>query len=144
LETALANTKGQGSYFTQFRSNSDVAHYCNLKKFAAKKAQEKSEHLFLCLYLKRHPMVQNSIVLEVSSKTITVFCHTLGITTRFYVDDFKKLGLATEWIKETSTLKIVIDEKKELIVSPFSQLAVEFSCSDTWPLNIKSKFVLPK
>jgi DIS3-like exonuclease 2 len=135
---------GQVSYFPQFELSSDVARYCNLKKLAAKKAQEKSEHLFLCLYLKRHPMVQNSIVLGVSSKTITVFCDILGVTTRFYVEDFKKLGLSTEWIKETSALKIIINEKKELMVSPFSQLQVEFSCPETWPLQMKCKLVLPE
>jgi exoribonuclease R len=121
----------------------EIAENCNSKKLAAKKAQEQSEHLFLCFYLKKHPVVENSIVLEVTPKVITVFSINLGVETRFFVDDFKKLNLSTEWLKDKKALKVVTQSQKEFIISHFSQLQVEYTCTDTCPLNVRGKLNVP-
>jgi DIS3-like exonuclease 2 len=72
---------------TQSQLQSQCEH-CNDLRMAAKKAQERSDRIFLSLYLKDHPAHRIlAVVLSLGEKTFTVFVPSLALTTKVFLDD---------------------------------------------------------
>jgi exoribonuclease R len=88
LEAALIREKAQKIPFGVVLDSSTLqklANYCNEKKTAARRAQEQSQHVFLCLYLQKKPFIDTSIVVELTSKVIVVFSTHLRIKTQLHI-----------------------------------------------------------
>lgn len=68
-----------------------VARHCNVKKEAAKLAQEQSAHLFLCVLIsdltRRYgPVIRNATVIGVLDSAFDVMVPEFGIEKRVHVD----------------------------------------------------------
>lgn len=71
-----------------------VAEHCNTKKRASKDAQERSERIFLSVYVQRLPvgyLDQPAIVIGVGEKSFTVLVIALGMECRIYMEDMPDL-----------------------------------------------------
>ena len=71
----------------------EAAVRCNEMKEAAKAAQERSDLVYLCVYLKTSPVETEAIVVGVGARSFTLFSPSLGIEQRMYLDDLEVCGL---------------------------------------------------
>eukprot|EP00934_Nitzschia_sp_Nitz4_P009430 Nitzschia sp. Nitz4//scaffold1_size375055//22941//26060//NITZ4_000211-RA/size375055-processed-gene-0.7-mRNA-1//1//CDS//3329540850//9420//frame0 len=124
-----------------------ICERCNDKKEASRKAQDRSDVVFLALYLRRQPMTsQMGVVLSVGQKAFTVFVPSLGISNLLYLDEH------TDWLSyeaipgvEEAERKIKLLRTKahknetwqELIIRNFVKVRVTCSCQDKPPISVK-------
>lgn len=124
-----------------------ICERCNEKKEGSRKAQDRSDMVFLSLYLRRHPLKsQMGIVLSVGQKTFTVFVPSLGISSLLFLDEHKS------WIKFQPLegvngygRKIQLDrvanhngeQWKQLTIQNFTRIRVTCKCQDKPPINVK-------
>jgi DIS3-like exonuclease 2 len=65
-----------------------IASHCNDKRMASKKAQERSDIVFLALFVKKEPIAKAmGIITSVGEKTFTVFVPSLGLCRIVFLDD---------------------------------------------------------
>merc|ERR1712008_345127 len=65
-----------------------AALHCNDMRMSAKKAQERSDRVFLSLYLKTNPISSTlGVCLGVGEKTFTVFVPSRGLSTRVVLQE---------------------------------------------------------
>ncbi len=88
LETVLA---GQDKFGVDREAMAKIAQQCNVKKDAAKLAQEQSAHLFLCLLIhdltmRYGPVVRPATVMGVLDAAFDVIVPEFGIEKRVHVD----------------------------------------------------------
>jgi len=136
-------------------SQRDIGHFCercNEKKEASRKAQDRSDVVFLALYLRRRPLKsQLGVVLSVGQKTFTVFVPELGISSLLYLDEHK------DWIKfepyehlgKERRIKLERVAKhhdeswNQLVIKNFARVRVTCKCQDKPPINVKLAFEGP-
>eukprot|EP00611_Tribonema_gayanum_P019924 TRINITY_DN3549_c0_g1_i1.p1 TRINITY_DN3549_c0_g1~~TRINITY_DN3549_c0_g1_i1.p1 ORF type:complete len:465 (-),score=184.66 TRINITY_DN3549_c0_g1_i1:748-2064(-) len=73
----------------------EVARHCNNKRDASKKAQERSDVVFLCAYLKRASPPrgpERAVVMSYGATGFTVFVPALGVTARLFLEDIGREG----------------------------------------------------
>lgn len=124
---------------------------CNEKKDGSRKAQERSDVVFLALYLKRNPMKgKMGIVLSVGMKAFTVFIPSMGISALVYLEEHKN------WISfeaysagggndQNRRIKLVRIAKsgsgdhnwKELVIKNFTKIRVTCKCQEKPPITVK-------
>mmetsp|Transcript_24188 Transcript_24188/g.67006 ORF Transcript_24188/g.67006 Transcript_24188/m.67006 type:complete len:913 (-) Transcript_24188:596-3334(-) len=125
---------------------STVCDTCNEKKDGSRKAQERSDAVFLALYLRRFPKKkQLAVVTSIGMKAFTVFLPDLGISAIVYLDEHKNWIEAEAYevpkfgrrinLKRTQTHKG--ERWKEIVVKNFLRLRVTCGCTDKPPLNVK-------
>lgn len=79
--------KKQISGLPDQKACSAIASHCNEKKKNARKAQEASDNLYFCLYLKDHPIVEDAIVLGLGDRFIEIVLPFFGEEMRIYLED---------------------------------------------------------
>jgi len=127
-----------------------ICERCNDKKEGSRRAQERSDTVFLALYLKKHPLRgQLGVVLSVGQKTFTVFVPSLGISALVFLDEHKdwiefqdfNFGKGGDQpdkrIKLKRTAKHKGEQWKELEIKFFSRVRVTGVCSDKAPITVK-------
>ena len=83
LQATLDGPQAVKEYYQRMDEISNVTDHCNDKRMAAKKAQERSDRVFLSLYLREHPIKSAmGIVVSVGEKSFTVFVPSLGLSAR--------------------------------------------------------------
>ena len=88
----------------------EQCEHCNERKFAAKGAQEMSDQVFMCLYLKRHPTEKVGIVTDVSgSRWFNVAVPEWGLECSIHVD---RLGGEGDFDEAKGQLLITPAEKE--------------------------------
>jgi exoribonuclease R len=124
-----------------------ICSRCNEKKDGSRKAQERSDVVFLALYLRRHPLKsQMGVVLSIGIKTFTVFVPNLGISSLIFLDEHK------DWIKfedytlvggEDRRIKLERTSKhkgeiwKQLVIKNFCKIRVTCICQEKPPISVK-------
>ncbi|CAG8769486.1 11190_t:CDS:2, partial [Acaulospora morrowiae] len=88
LEAALS---GEKRFYLDKDAVQKTAQYCNVKKEAAKNAQEQSNHLFLCVLLhnltiQHGPVIREAIVIGVKDHAFDVLVPVFGIEKRVHLD----------------------------------------------------------
>ena len=124
----------------------EVALHCNEKRMNSKHAQERSDRVFLCLFLKFNPIKDIlGVVVGVGEKTFTVFIPDLGVNDSVFLDEHKDLEPE---IKESKRW-IILRKKKEdtswdeLHIKLFTRLRVSCRCRERTPIDLKIKIVGP-
>jgi DIS3-like exonuclease 2 len=130
---------------------------------ASKKAQERSDRVFLSLLLKKNPIHSIlGVCLGVGEKTFTVFVPSLGFSTRVFLDehvDYFDMNVTED---ERGRRKLVIRPKsnivpgmqpgdgdqekpswKSLDISVFTKLTVACFCKEKTPIDVKVMVVGP-
>ena len=71
----------------------EMAAKCNEMKDAAKNAQERSDHVYLCVFLRNAgPLEADAVVIGVGAKSFTIFVPELGLEGRVFVDQMGAAG----------------------------------------------------
>ena len=88
LETVL---QGHDKFPVDAQGIAKIAQQCNVKKDAAKLAQEQSQHLFLCLLIhdltvRYGPVVRNATVIGVLDAAFDIIVPEFGIEKRVHLD----------------------------------------------------------
>mmetsp|Transcript_11907 Transcript_11907/g.28606 ORF Transcript_11907/g.28606 Transcript_11907/m.28606 type:complete len:948 (+) Transcript_11907:69-2912(+) len=124
----------------------NICCVCNEKKDGSRKAQERSDTVFLALYLRRYPMKsQMGVVVSIGEKAFTVFLPALGVSQMLYLEEHKN------WIEYESyeapnvgnriKLRRIQKHKgqtwKEIVVKNFYRVLVTCKCNDKPPINVK-------
>jgi exoribonuclease R len=119
---------------------------CNEKKDGSRKAQERSDVVFLALFLRRFPMKNVlGVVLSVGNKAFTAFLPSLGVSAIVYLEEH------SDWIdyeaheapnlgsrmKLTRTKKHKGAQWKEMVIKNFAKISVSCKCSEKPPLSVK-------
>ena len=141
-----------------------MAEHCNDMRMNAKKAQERSDRVFLSLFLKENPISSTlGVCLSVGEKTFTVFVPSLGLSTRVFLDEHKDEFTSNAFEDSNGRRKIVIQPKtnsvpgmemeatgeedacswKSLDISVFTKLEVSCTCKMQPPIDVRVKVVAP-
>ena len=147
LQTTIDGQQAVDNFVLSERDIQVLCERCNEKKEGSRKAQDRSDIVFLALYLRRSPMKsQLGVVLSVGEKTFTVFVPSLGISTMLFLDEH------TSWIKyEAQQANNVTGRRiklerisrhnnehwKELMITNFVKIRVTCKCHDKPPISVK-------
>ncbi|KAL3904016.1 MAG: hypothetical protein SGARI_005119 [Bacillariaceae sp.] len=123
-----------------------ICETCNEKKEGSRKAQERSDVVFLALYLRRFP-IKNvlGVVTSIGVKAFTVFIPSLGVNAMVYLEEHE------DWIEHEAyedpnfgnriNLKRIRKHKgaqwKDLLIKNFTKVKVSCKCSEKPPLAVK-------
>jgi len=113
LQATLDGEEGMKTLsLTQLQLQSHCEH-CNDLRMAAKKAQERSDRIFLSLFLKDHPAHRVlAVVLSIGEKSFTVFVPSLALTTKVFIDDHvEEFECVSSTTKETNKRTISFQSK---------------------------------
>ena len=140
-----------------------AAGHCNDMRMAAKKAQERSDRVFLSLYLKRNPISSTlGVCLGVGEKTFTVFVPSLGMSTRVFLQEHEDKFNSNAFEDSSGKRRIVIQPKtsadadppasgdrsqsrswKSLEIRVFTKLEVACTCKLQPPIDVRVKVIGP-
>jgi len=139
-----------------------AALHCNDMRMSAKKAQERSDRVFLSLYLKKNPISSTlGVCLGVGEKTFTVFVPSLGLSTRCFLQEHdNEFDIHAFEDSNNGKRRIVIRPKtsivpgmeaqpshegswKSLDIQVFTKLEVECTCKMQTPIDVRVKVVGP-
>lgn len=139
-----------------------AAGHCNDKRMAAKKAQERSDRVFLSLYLKKNPITSTlGVCLSVGEKTFTVFVPKLGASIKVFLQEHEDCFNANAFTDDGGKRHIVISPKqdsipgmsqsdgdkdplwKSLDIGIFTKLEVTCTCKARPPIDVRVKVVGP-
>jgi DIS3-like exonuclease 2 len=121
---------------------------CNERKGASKKAQERSDRVFLCLYLKANPVAEVlAVVVGMGDKSFTVLVPDLGLEGRVYLDDTLdhfdfKGGEEESKLHGTKCISVVPKAQRSwsvLKIKMFVKISVQVTCKDEPPVDVKLK-----
>lgn len=144
----------------QKQIHADAMH-CNDKRMSSKKAQERSDRVFLSLYLKKNPIESAlGVCLGIGEKTFTVFVPSLGLSTRVFLDEHVDVFDMNVVEDDGGRRKLVIRPKsnvvpgmdveesdrltwKSMSVSIFTKLTVACYCKDRTPIDVMVKVIGP-
>jgi exoribonuclease R len=123
-----------------------ICRNCNAKKDASRKAQERSDVVFLALYLRRFPKKNVlGVVLSIGKKAFTVLMPTLGVSAWVYLEEH------CDWIAYQAfeapnggsqiELRRVTKHQgaqwTNILIKNFAKVSVTCKCSDRMPLTVK-------
>ena len=140
-----------------------AADHCNEKRMAAKKAQERSDRVFLSLFLKKNPIQSVlGVCLGVGEKTFTVFVPSLGMSTKVFLDEHSEIFDTNAFEDSNGKRKIVVRPKSNIVpgmqpdegsrqseswtsleIGIFTKLEVSCSCKDQPPIDVRIMLVGP-
>jgi len=124
------------------------AQHCNHKRMAAKKAQERSDRVFLSLFLRTYP-IQSAlgIVMSVGEKTLTVFVPSLGVRQKVFLDDHHHFEYTAKKKKKQIILRHNGTENDchwdEVTIEIFAKITVTCRCREKPPLDVSLLVVGP-
>jgi DIS3-like exonuclease 2 len=133
-----------------------VSIHCNEKRMASKKAQDRSDRVFLALYLRKKPLkAQLGVVLSVGEKTFTVFVPSLGASIMLFLDEHKEQLTFEPYTKGEDERRIRLVRKaaasaangntgwSSIDVKVFTKLSVSCHCKEKPPIDVKVKLEGP-
>jgi len=128
----------------------EISTHCNTKKDASRLAQERSDRIFLSIYLKTNPIPSAlAVVTSVGRTTFTVFIPSLGLGTKIFMDDHKDKYNVTlnEKPNGHSTMilypKVDIGGPSRLDIKIMEKIAVSCICKAAPPIDVALRIVGP-
>ena len=92
LQASLEQKRGAFKFHQDEAEVQAIAERCNECTMASKKAQERSDVIFLSIYLKSHPVKSAlGVVVSMGAKSFTVLVPSLGLETKINLDDQAKI-----------------------------------------------------
>ena len=139
----------------------NAAGHCNEKRMAAKKAQERSDRVFLSLYLKKNPITSTlGVCLGVGEKTFTVFVPKLGASIKVFLQEHDDCFNSNAYTDDYGKRHIVVSPKSDIVpgmqcdesemplwksldIKVFTKLEVSCTCKARPPIDVRVKVVGP-
>lgn len=140
------------------------AGHCNDMRDAARKAQERSDRVFLSFYLKNNPIESTlGVCLGVGVKSCTVFVPSLGMSTKVFLQEHEDEFVINAFEDENhgGKRRIVVSPKtdvvpgmhadtnrggptwKSLDICVFAKLEVACTCRMQPPIDVRVKVIGP-
>ena len=69
----------------------DIANHCNEMKNSSRLAQDRSDRVYLSLYIRSHPCEVVATVIGIGERSFTVLIENYGIESRIYIDQLNKI-----------------------------------------------------
>eukprot|EP01122_Echinamoeba_exundans_P003558 TRINITY_DN13641_c0_g1_i1.p1 TRINITY_DN13641_c0_g1~~TRINITY_DN13641_c0_g1_i1.p1 ORF type:complete len:1050 (-),score=196.29 TRINITY_DN13641_c0_g1_i1:12-3161(-) len=131
-------------------SGENLTNICknsNNRKLQARKAQERSQTVYLCIWLQTHPFTdEDTRVLEIGERYVKLYSHKIGKSVRVPVSALEDKGVKTKWSADTKTLdlswKSTDGVEKSRSLTWFQQLSVKFSASTQVPMDLEATIQL--
>lgn len=124
--------------------------HCNDKRMASKKAQERSDRIFLCVFLKKNPILSTlGVVVSIGDKAFTVFVPDLGVNGLVYLDDHVDLYDARVSKDKDSGKRTMLllpkngSSRSRLDIRVFEKLAISCHCNEKPPIDVKLRIAGP-
>jgi hypothetical protein len=88
LTSIIEGPKSVENFYANQGQIQNIAEHCNEKKASSKAAQEQSDKVFLCIYLKNQPagITTEAVVVSVGERAFTVYVPLFGYEGKIYVD----------------------------------------------------------
>mmetsp|Transcript_46210 Transcript_46210/g.119078 ORF Transcript_46210/g.119078 Transcript_46210/m.119078 type:complete len:880 (-) Transcript_46210:89-2728(-) len=120
-----------------------AAVYMNEKKESAKKAQEASEKLFLCMYLRKAPATVDGLVHHVGEKCVRVFIPICGVDKTVYYDKLDEAAIVT-FSSDPPHAEVKLPSlEASCAFSMFDSVKVRLSVREgTFPLDFDATLIL--
>jgi DIS3-like exonuclease 2 len=156
LQATLDGEQGVDAFPMDEADVQSVSSHCNDKRMASKKAQDRSDRVFLALYLRRNPLKgQLGVVLSVGEKTFSVFVPSLGASVMLFLDEHKDM-LTFEPYSVRDERRISLVRKGSgrssgngasgwttIDIKVFTKLAVSCHCKEKAPIDVRLKLEGP-
>ena len=126
-----------------------ICMHCNEKRMASKKAQERSDRIFLSIFLKSNPILSTlGVVVSVGERAFTVFIPSIGMSGLVYLDEHSDIFEARVTKDEQSGQRSMflvpkIAEASQIDIKIFTKLAIACHCKDDPPIDVKLRIVGP-
>ena len=133
----------------------NIAGQCNEMRMNAKRASERSDRVFLSIYLKANPIESAlGVVLSVGEKTFLTFVPSLGVSTTVFVDHHKdNFNIYSEASSDSKKRKIQFVPKQlpqanmensnsnitwsKLDIRVFTKIEVSCHCKESPPIDVR-------
>ncbi len=143
LQATLDGGEEAISKFHQGESEiQSICEHCNDKRMASKKAQDRSDRVFLSLYLKANPIHSTlGVVVSIGEKAFTLFVPKLGVTTMVYLDEHKdryNFNVQKNDSGQRRMILIPVDKNfgQRLDIKLFTKIAVSCNCKVKPPIDV--------
>ena len=137
LQSTLDGKDAIDEYPQSEREIQSICSHCNEKRMASKKAQERSDRVFLSIFLKSSPIQSTlGVVVSIGEKAFTVYVPKIGASGLVYIENH---------IEEFDARVIEVSEgKREMIMVPKTSRVVgdcdaKGSCAESVPIKIFSQ-----
>ncbi|KAG7366115.1 ribonuclease R [Nitzschia inconspicua] len=146
LQATLDGREAVEEFSMDQKRIASICENCNEKKDGSRKAQERSDVVFLALYLRRSPMKHVlGVVLSIGTKAFTAFLPSLGISAMLFLEehsdwiDYEAYNAPNigNRIKLKRTKKHKGSQWKDMLIKNFAKISVCCKCSEQPPLCVK-------
>ena len=147
LQASLDGKEAVESFYQPESEIQSISSHCNDKRMSSKKAQERSDRVFLSLFLKANPINSTlGVVVSIGEKAFTVFVPDLGVTSMVYLDEHKdlydvKVQKGDNGQRRMLLIPIKNNVGPKLDVKLFQKIAVSCHCKDTPPIDVSLKII---
>ena len=125
-----------------------VCTHCNDKKMASRQAQDRSDRIFLSLFLKKHPLKSAlGVVLSVGDTTFTIYVPSIGVSAKLFLDEHKDMVTFEPYVIKTGKvggekrLRLTCIGKhgkwSQIDIKMFCKLSVNVLCKEKPPIDVK-------
>lgn len=149
LQATLDGKEAVKNYRQPESEIQSICEHCNEMRMNSKKAQERSDRVFLSLFLKAKPIKSAlAVVVSVGEKAFTVFVPDLGVTTKVFCDEHKDRYDVRVQSNDNGQRRIFLTPIKEtfgpkLDIKLFKKITVSCHCKETPPIDVSLRVVGP-
>ena len=150
------SSKSFGDKEENWKPLTAIADQCNSMRIAAKRAQERSDRVFLAVFLQNTPTFADAVVIGVGDKSFSVLVTCLGEEFRLFIDEMENMTCHFDKEKhllvlkkaatpsQSNRAKITLPntlEFSEMTVTILSKVVVYLSATPTPPLDVRCSLV---
>ena len=147
LQATLDGEKAVSKFYQGQSEIQSICEHCNDKRMASKKAQDRSDRVFLSLYLKANPIDSTlGVVVSIGEKAFTVFVPKLGVTTMVYLDEHKDRFNTNVQKNDNGQRRMIMipinkDIGQRVDIKLFTKIAVSCNCKVKPPIDVSLRVV---
>jgi DIS3-like exonuclease 2 len=147
LQATLDGPSTVQNYKQSESETQSICDHCNDKRMKSKKAQDRSDRVFLSLFLKAQPIKSTlGVVVSVGEKAFTVFVPDLGVTTKVYLDEHRDIYDVHVQQNEKGQRRMFLvpingHTGPKLDIKLFQKITVSCHCKEKPPIDVSLKIV---
>ena len=147
LQATLDGPKAVAEYNQSEVEIQTICTHCNEKRTASREAQQRSDRVFLSIFLKFNPILSTlGVVLSVGDKAFTVFVPAIGVSGKVLLDEHADVfeGRVIKDEKSSRRSMLLIPKSAEgskIDIKIFAKLAVSCHCKEDAPIDVKFRIV---
>ena len=120
-----------------------IAEKCNTRKMNAGMAQEHCDRVFLCIYLKDHPLVESAVVTDMGPKSMQILVSRLGLEQRVPFDSIKDKTEYVHTDQQKNQITIAWNSGTKQVLNIFDAFRVRLTCQSGFPMAVGYEILEP-